>query len=204
MKQGQGKLITYDKCYDLRQIEDRNEYEVLVTAAAWQGRELTRTLASGLAKGLEFGPLFRGPCKLGYIRVELRSTEGRVEVDRYRRMRTIVQKDRGVAPVMMELARQFDEQPTLTAVCRAMNRGGWPAPWKPIAGGYQWRSDRLRCLLRDSLYEGVWRFNCGGAAPAFWAQFARARAGADVGFDPVTAQHAVPHLAWYSPSQMTR
>jgi hypothetical protein len=105
---------------------------------------------------------------------------------------------------MMELARQFDERPNLTAVCRVMNRGGWRAPWKPIVGGYQWRSDRLRSLLSDSLYEGIWRFNGGGAAPSFWAQFARPGVGDDVGFDPMKAEHAVPQLAWYSSAQMAR
>jgi hypothetical protein len=151
VKHGRGKLITYDKFYDLRQVEDWNEYESLVTAAAWQAHELTRSLASGLTKGLEFGPVFRGPCKLGYIRVQAYDADGCVKLDQYRRMRTVIEKDLGVAPVMMELARQFDERPDLTAVCRAMNRGGWRASWKPITGGYQWRSDRLRSLLGDSL-----------------------------------------------------
>jgi hypothetical protein len=204
VRHGHGKLITYDKVYDLREADDWNEYEGLVTAAAWQARELTRSLSSGLAKGLEFGPLFRGACKLGYRRVELRNAEGCVELDRYRRMRTVVEKDDRVAQVMMELARQFEEQPDLTAVCRAMNRGGWHAPWKPITGGYVWRSDRLRCVLNDSLYEGVWRFNFGAAAPNFWAQVARPRSEDGVGFDPVAAEHEVPQLAWYSSTQMQR
>ena len=169
VEHARGKLITYDKIYDLRRVEDWNEYEALVSAAAWQAHELTRVLASGFAKGLEFGPVFRGLCKLGYIRVPRYTADGLVEVDRYRKIRTVIEKDLRVGPVMMELARQFDEQPNLTAVCRAMNRGGWRAPWKPIIGGYQWRSDRLRSLLRDSLYEGIWRFSAGGAAASFWA-----------------------------------
>lgn len=85
-----------------------------------------------------------------------------------------------------------------------MNRGGWRASWKPTIGGYQWRSDRLRSLLGDCLYEGIWRFSSGAAAPSFWAPFARPQLGDDVGFDPVAAEHAVPHLAWYSPAQMVK
>jgi hypothetical protein len=202
VKHGRGKLITYDQLYDLRQVEDWNEYERLTSAAAWQAHELTRALARGLAKGLEFGPVFRGPCKLGYNRVQAYDAEGRVQVDSYRRMRTVIEKDLDVTPVMIELARQFDEQSDLTAVCRALNHGGWRAPWKPITGGYRWRSDRLRTLLRDSMYEGIWRFSSGGAAASFWAQCARAPVGDDVGFNPARAEHAVPQLSWYSPAQM--
>ncbi|HLZ29085.1 MAG TPA: recombinase family protein [Chloroflexota bacterium] len=203
VEHARGKLITYEKVYDLRRIEDWNEYERLVTAAAWQARELTRALASGLAKGFECGPVFRGLCGLGYVRVPIYNADGLVEVDRYRKVRTVIEKDLRVAAVMTELARQFDVQPDLTSVCRAMNRGGWEAPWRPIVGGYKWRSARLRSILGDSLYEGVWRFSSGGAGNSFWAQFARKPATDDVGFNPAVAEHRVPELAWYSPAQMT-
>jgi hypothetical protein len=63
--------------------------------------------------------VFRGLCRLGYIRVPLYTADGLGQVDRYRKIRTVIKKDLSVTPVMTELARQFDRQPDLTAVCRA-------------------------------------------------------------------------------------
>jgi len=190
----QGKVITYDKVFDLRRAEDRREFDRLAVASAQHGTEMSRTLAAGLVTGFQSRPVFRGPCRLGYRRVQVINSTGSIEVDRYGKVRTVLQKDPSVLGVMQELARQFDAQPNLRAICRAMHSAEWAAPWKPITGGYVWRSARLKSLLSDSIYEGIWRFEPSSRPATLWAEVSRYSG----------IEHKIPELAWYSSSQMSR
>src|SRR5579859_7615267 len=155
---------------------------------------MSRTLAAGLVTGFQSRPVFRGPCRLGYRRVQVINSTGSIEVDRYGKVRTVLQKDPSVLGVMQELARQFDAQPNLRAICRAMHSAEWAAPWKPITGGYVWRSARLKSLLSDSIYEGIWRFEPSSRPATLWAEVSRYSG----------IEHKIPELAWYSSSQMSR
>ena len=192
-----GRLITYGRVFDLRRSTDWMLYQTLTMIAGWQRLDIRNTLYSGTVKAASRQPIFKGKVKPGYKRVD-------VTVDGERRMalgvrsRSTWEKDDQQTDVMAALAREFDRQPTLLAVIGALRaarvrranskgRGVWDGFWE---------GRDLERILLDPLYVGEWRLLGGSGVSDVWDQFKRD------GLDPAEIRHEVPHLAWFTTSQM--
>lgn len=198
VRYAEGRLVIYGREMDLRRAEDWQLYRTLTAAAAWERDEIKRRMFEGLkvvaerVQRRQLDIFVRTHVKYGYKRVYLSDTDGRPVLGANNRVRSTVEKDATCAEGMRILEREFDRQPTLAAVCRALHKAGVRGRWTSAAGSGTWTGEALRCILRDPLYVGEWRLVwTDNARGDVWQRFA------STGFDPSQVKRDVPHLAWF-------
>jgi len=167
--------------------------------ADWQRQDIRDTLYAGFFKCAQSRPVFKGKVKTGYKRVALR-VDGVLQLQREGRAKTTLEKDHSAAHVMAALEREFDRQPTLAAVVVALRIAGVKrlnAKGHGVWDGF-WEGRDLKAILRDPIYTGEWRLLNRDPVSDVWALLRHD------GFDPVDIRHPVPHLAWFTRSQVAR
>jgi hypothetical protein len=205
VRYAEGRLVVYGRPMDLRRQEDWAEYERITRIAIWERDDTMERLFDGLkitaerAQNGELDVFVRTHVKFGYKRVYLSDTDGRPLVGANNKVRSTVERDVNCANGMAILEREFDCQPTLAAVVRALHRAGIQGRWKSARGTGTWSGEALRAILRDPLYVGEWRFAWTDHVSAkVWQRFASS------GFDPRDVKRDVPHLAWFDRADWER
>ena len=205
VRYAEGRLIVYGRPMDLRRHEDWAEYERLTRIASWERDDTMERLFDGLkitaerAQSGELDVFVRTHVKFGYKRVYVSDANGRPLVGANNKVRSTVEKDVSCGEGIAILAREFDDQPTLPAVVRALHKARVQGRWKSAVGAGTWTGEALRAILRDPLYVGEWRFAWTDQVSAeIWQRFASA------GFDPREVRRDVPHLSWFDRADWER
>src|SRR5438132_245183 len=193
----EGRLITYGRVFDLRRQDDWEQYGTLTMMAGWQREDIRDTMYAGFVKCAERRAIFKGKVKTGYKRVAVTVNE-HVKLRCRARIYTTLEKDYSHAQVMAALEREFDRQPTLTAVVGALRAAGMRRPnakGRGVGDGF-WESRDLMHILLDPVYAGEWRLLNQPAVSDVWARLRRD------GLNPADIRHNLPDLAWFTSSQM--
>lgn len=201
-----GLLITAGKVWDLRVDDDWRMYQVLTMVAGWQWADIINKTHTGLLKKAMSEPLWRGHLKIGYRRVARIGPDGNPLVRPNGRPHYDVEKNEADEEVLRALQEQFNIQPSLPAVCAAMNEKKIPSPWNTRASGgpksrtegRRWVSKLLERILKDDTYFGEPRFIWDTDTPAkIWNKLLP---GQDV--DVKTISHQRPELAYWTRSEV--
>jgi hypothetical protein len=176
---------------NLRNYRERKQFERELRDASDEIGEIRQTMYSGwaararwIAEG-KVEPMFRGPAPYGYRHVDCLDEYGEVVRNRGVPRRTLAKFDEDAAGVarMIEL---FDQERSLNMVARILNREGYARRVHKGAYSKGWTGQRLRGLLLNPVYHGVWRA-IREKSSDLWEDF-----------DEADLQHPVPHLAYWT------
>ena len=197
----EGRLLTHGGELDLRRPNDWKLFTFLARVASQLCGDTLIAASQGYKVAVqrvfqgERAVFRKGKVMVGYRRVAVLGTCGSPLYKSNGRLVTTYEKNPSDEPLLTALAEEFDRQPTLTDVVRALRRRGITGPCHASGGG-TWTVRLFRQILNDRLYVGVWT---AADTPVAVRRMLEAD-GLHIG----DAEFPVPHLAWWSGPQMQR
>lgn len=179
---------------NLRNYRERKQFERDLRDASDEVGEIRQTMylgwaarARSVAEG-KVEPMWKGPAPYGYQHVDCVDEQGDVIRNRGVARRTLAKYDvdaQGIAR-MMDL---FGSEYSLNTIARILNREGYGRRVHKGALSKGWTGQRVRGLLENPVYYGVWRA-VRTKSSDLWDDFEEA-----------DLQAPVPHLAYWSEQQ---
>jgi hypothetical protein len=185
---GRGDIV------NLRNYRERKAFERDLRDASDEIGEIRQTMYSGWAaraRGVADGkvePMFRGPAPFGYEHVDCLDEYGQVIRNRGLPRRTLRKYDID-AEGMARMIELFNTEKSINLVARKLNREGIARRVHRSAYSHGWTGDRLRGLLGNPAFHGVWRA-VRNKESDLWDDF-----------DEADLSYPVPHLAYWTEAQ---
>lgn len=179
---------------NLRNYRERKQFERELRDASDEVGEIRHTMYLGWAARARWvvegkvEPMFRGPAPYGYQHVDCRDATGEIIRNRGVARRTLAKYDAD-GPGIARMIQLFDRERSINQVAIKLNREDYGRRVHKGAFSKGWSGQRLRGLLDNPVYYGLWRA-IREKTSDLWDDFEEA-----------DLQVAVPHLAYWTEQQ---